>query len=284
MAWIAGAVNGTLPEGSRAVSEPMTFEGETVKLEADINLNNVNWTPIGHCEPVNKAHYAVNFRGTFDGNGHIISNLNVTNNYRAGLFGQMVKGTIKNVTLKNITLNTHHYAGAILAWGEEGNDDIVIENCHVNGGAITVTPELIDGVYDNGDKAGALVGYLAANGIGDDKILNNTVENVTVKAYRDVAALVGCANNIDAMSGNVVKNCSVVVDQLTFEYPTSDPKNPNIGVLIGDLRADSEADMAYSLANISSNNIDKNTTLGQVIKKNGQLITETIAPVEVGSK
>lgn len=227
LAWIAGAVNGTLPEDSRAVSEPMTFEGETVKLEADINLNNVNWTPIGHCEPVNKAHYAVNFRGTFDGNGHIISNLNVTNNYRAGLFGQMVKGTIKNVTLKNVTLNTHHYAGAILAWGEEGNDDIVIENCHVDGGAITVTPELIDGVYDNGDKAGGIVGFLYHGAV-----INSSAKNLTLSAYRDLGGIVGHIEGA-TISGNNVDDIDLVCDQTLYAPYAGTPKAANVGNVVG---------------------------------------------------
>ena len=227
LAWIAGAVNGTLPEGSRAVSEPMTFDGETVKLEADINLNNVNWTPIGHCEPVNKAHYAVNFRGTFDGNGHIISNLNVTNKYRAGLFGQMVKGTIKNVTLKNITLNTHHYAGAILAWGEEGNDDIVIENCHVDGGAITVTPELIDGVYDNGDKAGGIVGWTHCG-----TVTGSSVKNLTISAYRDLGGIAGYIKGA-TISDNNVDGIDLVCDQTLYAPYAGTPKSANVNTVIG---------------------------------------------------
>lgn len=220
------------------------------------------------------------FEGRYNGNGKTITGLEIVDaaTTPSGFFGYAI-GSISNVNIVSPKVYGSHYAGAVAAvmYGS-------VMNCKVSGGQILLVPNYENNRYDNGDKAGALVGYLAANGIGDDKILNNTVENVTVKAYRDVAALVGCANNIDAMSGNIVKNCSVVVDQLTFEYPADDPKNPNIGVLIGDLRADSEADMAYSLANIRSNNIDKNTTLGQVIKKNGQLITETIAPVEVGSK
>ncbi|MBO7263712.1 MAG: hypothetical protein J6U93_04220 [Alistipes sp.] len=230
------------------------------------------WTAIG--DSFNNA-----FEGTYNGNGKSIKGLKIVDasTTPSGFFGFAI-GSISNVNIVAPKIYGSHYAGAVAAvmYGS-------VMNCKVTDGEILLVPNYENNRYDNGDKAGALVGYLAANGIGNDKILNNTVENVTVKAYRDVAALVGCANNIDAMSGNVVKNCSVVVDQLTFKYPENDPKNPNIGILIGDLRADSEDSEAYSIANISNNTIS-GTTLAQLVEKNGQLVTETITPVEIGSK
>lgn len=223
--------------------------------------------------------FANAFEGTYNGNGKSISGLEIVDasTTPSGFFGYAI-GSILNVNIISPKVYGSHYAGAVAAvmYGS-------VMNCTVTGGEVLLLPNRENNRYDNGDKAGALVGYLAANGVGNDKILNNTVDGVKVKAYRDVAALVGCANNIDAMSGNVVKNCNVVVDQLTLKYPATDPKNPNIGVLIGDLRTESEADTAYSLANIKNNTIT-GTTLGQLVEKNGEYVTETIAPVEVGSK
>ncbi|MBR5003097.1 MAG: hypothetical protein IKY13_06265, partial [Bacteroidaceae bacterium] len=64
------------------------FEGKTIKLGADIDLNNEEWTPIG------SAYKDHGFMGNFDGNGYTIKNLKIAeialdaDNYAyAGLFG-----------------------------------------------------------------------------------------------------------------------------------------------------------------------------------------------------
>lgn len=78
-----------------AVNAGTTYSGATVKLAADINLNNEEWTPIG-----NSAHA---FQGTFDGHNHVISNLsiNTPKNSYVGLFGFTTNGEIKNLTVEN---------------------------------------------------------------------------------------------------------------------------------------------------------------------------------------
>ena len=64
-------------------------------LTADIDLNNEEWTPIG---PSESSAYT----GTFDGQGHTVKNLSVTVNVqpgRAGLFGCVKDGTIRNLSI-----------------------------------------------------------------------------------------------------------------------------------------------------------------------------------------
>lgn len=237
---------------------------------ADIKLAG-QWTPIG-------SDFDNAFVGVYNGNGKAIEGLLIENNTTSpsGLFGCVI-GTLTGIKIVKPTIYGSHWAGAVAAvmYGS-------VSNCEVAGGKIILAPTWKDSRYDDGDKAGALVGYLAASGDGTDKICNNTVKNVTVKAYRDVAALVGCANNIDLMSGNTIQDCSIVVDQVTFSYPANDPKNPNIGMLIGDLRADTEDIKKSSLENISNNTI-KTSTLGQVVDKGDKVVTETIANINVGS-
>ena len=74
------------------------YTGKTVKLTANLDLQGVSWTPIG-----TTTHP---FVGTFDGQGHTITNLTVnvagsTTGNVAGLFGQLgsadVRGTVKDV-------------------------------------------------------------------------------------------------------------------------------------------------------------------------------------------
>ena len=237
----------------------------------DMQLQGI-WTPIGDS-------FANAFNGTYNGNNKSIKGLNIVDFYAtaSGFFG-FARGRLTGINIVKPSIYGSHWAGAVAAvmYGS-------VSNCTVTGGEITIQPTYSNGRWDNGDKAGALVGYLSANGNGTDKILNNTVDGVTVKAYRDVAALVGCANNIDAMSGNTIKNTTVIVDQISIKYPANDPKYATVGMLIGDLRAASDEVRAYSLANINNNNVI-NSTLNHMVEKNGEQVVETIDIVSIGSE
>lgn len=79
------------------------FSGQTVTLEADINLGGEEWVPIGH-----NLNY--NFQGTFDGNSHKIYNFKITNAFvfnniispGTGFFGFMEKtATIQNLKISD---------------------------------------------------------------------------------------------------------------------------------------------------------------------------------------
>lgn len=82
-----------LVEFSRRASMGNTFKGITVFLQNDIDLENVPFTPIGNNESP--------FQGKFDGQGHKISNLNITSTSGkyVGLFGSTADETLKNVVL-----------------------------------------------------------------------------------------------------------------------------------------------------------------------------------------
>lgn len=210
-----------------AVNAGTSYEGKVVKLAADIDLNNEAWTPIGGTDG-----YANNFDGTFDGNGHTISTLTVNSN-NAGLFGTLGGAIIKNLTIDGATLTSNHYAGGVAAWVESGatNSDVkpTIENCHVKNATITVTPEEINGQWDNGDKAGGIVGYYV-----NATIIGCSVENTTIKAYRDCGGIVGSVN------GGTVKNNSIenvtLVHNNEYNYKNIDSethKDLNFGDIIG---------------------------------------------------
>ena len=83
------------------------------------------WIPIGNEND--------NFRGTFDGNYHTISNLviNVENGNYQGLFGYIEKADIQNVKLNDININTTtgNFVGGIAGTIHEGT----ISRCGVDG-------------------------------------------------------------------------------------------------------------------------------------------------------
>ena len=96
-------------------------------LTEDIDLNNEPWTPIGIGEDTRKEDLP--YSGTFDGNGHTISGLNV--NYgdkNGGLFCYVKSATIKNLTVAG---SVTYSSGAGIAYGGIVGyaDSSTIENC-----------------------------------------------------------------------------------------------------------------------------------------------------------
>ena len=81
------------------------YEGKTVALSADIDLDSVEWTPIGTSS---KA-----FKGTFDGGYHIVSGLSITSGSEAGLFGLVSSGTIKNLVVRGSVEGSGSIAGIV---------------------------------------------------------------------------------------------------------------------------------------------------------------------------
>lgn len=96
-----------------------TFGSGSASLTADIDLKGVVWTPIGSS--------TVPFTGTFDGQGHTISNLTITaTGLYAGLFGRVGStGIVKNVNISSGTIAVStdpgelaSYHGAIVGLNE----------------------------------------------------------------------------------------------------------------------------------------------------------------------
>ena len=178
------------------------LSGKTVLLDSDLDMSGIDFTPIGKTV----ANYpGYSFAGVFDGQNHTISNLkassNDPNHAAAGLFGTLL-GTVKNVNLTNVEITSTHYAGGVAGY-LGSNTGAKVLNCTVNGGTITSTPELIEGKYDNGDKVGGIAGYI----VYGETIDGCSVSNVTIKGYRDLGGILGCAANNSGVT--TVTNCKV---------------------------------------------------------------------------
>jgi hypothetical protein len=165
----------------------------TVFLTADIDLNNAAWTPIGQTG-------ATQFMGTFEGNGHTISNLTIDSsaqtgaNYSSGIFGWLNKATVKNLTVKNATVTGNHNVGVIAGYMETSG--CTISNCHVVGATVVANHANDDAC---GDKVGVIVGHAGNAGV---KVENCSAKDCTVTAGRDAGQIAGAAR-----SANVV-GCS----------------------------------------------------------------------------
>ena len=203
-----------------------SFAGKTVKLIADINLGdeesennpNIIFYPIGYYNSegtYERTNTAItsglrNFEGTFDGNGHTVSNFYHNTwemkgdhdwyspeeqYYRdgMGLFGRVYKGTIKNLTVKNFSSDGEIATTGVIAAYADGAtfENIAIFNCNPR-------------VYNIGN--GGIVGCVGW--YAKEANLKTTFKNITVDN----------SNKISALWGSYDVACGGIVGQY---YPTS---------------------------------------------------------------
>ncbi len=273
LSWIAGVSNRTIVPSDNVKSLILTnagtladggdkmFWNQNVKLAADLDLaktavksSAANWTPIN------------NFHGIFDGCDYAIRNMVVEceNAAPAGLFG-IIKGTVKNLKMEDVSVSGGKYAGAIAGWG----DNAVIENCHVKNATVTSTPWGSDKV-DDGNNVGGIIG-LAQNSYNTAVIKNCSVKESIITGYRDVAGLVGKINKgtltiTDNVIEDVVVNCDRRVenyveatalgageivgraDKAEADLTTNTVYNVKINVIVADGVTYDEKNNAFSIA------------------------------------
>ena len=216
-----------------------SFENKTVKLTADLDMNNVNWTPIGDAD----ADVYVGFRGTFDGQGHTISNLYIdSNSWAQGLFGYMENhAVVQNLTIHNAVVSAEDTCGVIVGYvarTAEFSNIRVTGNVAVNGGEqvgaiaghggyatfrnCVVAAKAGSTVTADGGFAAGIAGYQRE---GDREISGCAVKNLSITGNGAVGGIVGIAGYGNKISGCSVEN--VVLNK------TGIATNPSVGVLTG---------------------------------------------------
>ena len=221
---------------AKMVNDGNKLQGKTVKLNRDLDLNNINWTPISNA--TDKS-----FDGNFDGCGHTIKNLYINQNGKAaapaGLFGRIWNGTteIRNLKIEGVTIDVTgcignpEAAAAVLAQGNVGIidkvevSDVTIKASHYAGGiggnfygdvtnckATDVNISLQ--FYDTGhgldycDKAGGIFGL---HGEGANfNISGNSVRNITISGFRDLGGAFGMLHNNNKYGNNTADNVTII--------------------------------------------------------------------------
>ena len=144
------------------------YAGVYFKLTNDLDLAGVAWTPIGNMDDL--ATHSTLFLGSFDGDTHIISNLNyVSDDYNcgAGLFGVSC-GEVKNLTMENATITVNESTSLAI------------------GGVVGYNMGSVDNVTLKGDST--ITGNNCVGGIvggNNSSVTNCTVENATVVVIGD---------------------------------------------------------------------------------------------------
>jgi hypothetical protein len=151
-----------------------TFEGKCIKLMNDITLPlNVpnNMTSIG-------SYPDRPFKGTFDGNGKLITNLYIDqpNTPYQGFFGYTLNANLYNVGLVNITASGRNYTGGMVAYAK----NTYMRDCYVNGGTLFAL-----------SYCGGLVGYQEQ---GTNSIISGCYNTCEVTGNNYVGGLIGFSN------------------------------------------------------------------------------------------
>ena len=218
LAWLAAAVNGTLPE-TRSVPAADSFTGKTFRLMNDVDLKGFEWTPIGSSGKI--------FKGTFDGQGHTVKNLVVTGGSESnkGLFGVTHDGEIKNLIVENakvsgrlnvgvvagqpytskytnITVKGHVEVNGMAYVGGVGGKDAYADWTNIKVEADATSYVRANSV-ENGNAYRTYVGgVIGFNGEGGHKF-SNIRSNINVEGnICDVGGLFGIAHY-----GNQFENC-----------------------------------------------------------------------------
>lgn len=173
------------------------------KLASDIDLsgyNGGNWTPIGTVTP----NVDTPFKGTFNGNGYVISGLNVDLPNDAGLFGTIDNGTVENLGVKYGTIRSTsdaimHSSGSALIGGIAGEikNHTTIRNCYAVGGSLITETSFAD------NAGGGIIGKGS-----ESTILNcySICDNISLKCTYSVrgGGIAGTGTNL------TVSNCYAI--------------------------------------------------------------------------
>lgn len=193
-----------------------------VTLDADLDLAGIAWIPMG-----DTSH---DFAGTFNGQGHTISNLTIgtadapITGELAGLFG-VVEGTVKNLFLDEVSVNANvgYYVGGLAAYAVGP-----IENCHI-------TKLDMDAAASG---VGGLIGYATSG---------NSIYGCSVSG--EIAVKSGC-QGVGGFIGSMGKNAQITYSGATVAVTAPKERSTNAGGFIG--RGNGERDARAIVKNCYS--------------------------------
>ena len=148
---------------SRRVTNGDNYKDETITLLNDIDFSGVEFEPMGIAFDNDEVS---SFEGTFDGQGHIISNLNITSSeISVGLFGYVYGGSVKNMVLdsscvvSSVDSKENAFVGGVIGFLFSTSNSITVRNI-VNMANIFAYKSKDTTTY----IIGGIVGYISFDG------------------------------------------------------------------------------------------------------------------------
>ena len=210
------------------------FAGKTVVLANDIDLNNVEWTPIGT--------ETNNFEGDFDGKNKVVKNLKITTHANtfdgyayAGLFGvtcgsEDKYNSIKNLVIENVNIvSTGQIVSAAVAYSHYTDienitvrGDIKIEGGNYTAGVLAYTRRCVNAknLSIEGNAGSSIEGASTVGGVISDIQMNGgltanysgfAASGLTIKGTKCVGGISGIISG-QSLDGATVKNVTIECD------------------------------------------------------------------------
>ncbi|MBR5984230.1 MAG: T9SS type A sorting domain-containing protein [Bacteroidales bacterium] len=266
------AINGVVPDYKGAVSSN-GFAEYRFKITADIVMDDADWTPIG-----TSLHP---FSGFVDGQDNKISGLNISSSesYR-GLFGYILSGTIRNLTVEG-NVQGLSYVGGICGYLKGSNGDLVatIQNCHFLGNVRTTST--------GSAYVGGVCGYAASYSDIKNSSATGAVESPNQKASylggiagyvygggsSSMSQIIKCVNLADVYGNGYVGGIAGYVYRYTdFENNLNAGniygKTSTVGGLIGNCANNQASVISY---NINAATVNSGSSVIGVFTDNGTI-------------
>ena len=192
-------------------------------LTHDIDLSGTEWEPVGDRNNV--------YTGTFDGNGHTISNLTITKENLSfgddcGMFGRVgTNATIKDLTLESVRLNVG--ADGIPIGALAGSNQGTISNCKVSGNISVTNNEM--------QYVGGIVGWMESG------VIQYCHSSASIQGGN--SEYVGGVLGGEYITATVIKGCS---------FSGSVTGNRFVGGIVGYCRSFDKKTACYSTGSLSS--------------------------------
>ena len=199
---------------------------DNVVVEKDIDMANAEWTPVA------------NFAGTFDGQGHTISNMTIKSEGSYLGFVATNAGTIKNLTFDNVAFPMDAVVNCAGLFA--GGNTSVIENCHILSTNWSVSASSV--ADENIGNLKFAVGFIAGSNNGASASAIASITGCTVSAASEFSvngnngrgaagAIVGMNGKTGAGANQMLYNCSTAAgSKMTVSVVTADSE---IGGLVG---------------------------------------------------
>lgn len=257
MAWLAYAVN-----------NQMESEGYCAVLTADIDLGYCQWPVIGVLSSNGQRAYT----GTFDGQGHTVSGLNITSlggRQKLGLFGVAQDAVIENLTVRgNIDLTgvrsydttTGYIIGGVLGSGEGGG--VTIRSCVSQ---VDISVSFVNDQKAQNSAVGGLIGRLS--GSGSHEITNCRNEGRIYTAFEPGAYYLGGSGGNGGQGGIVgFIGASAQLERCVNTGTVYAGRAAGVGGIVGNA---GDSGVTITLNQCANQGAVSNDTRGVLLRKGG---------------
>lgn len=258
LAWLAYAVN-----------NQMESAGYCAVLTADIDLGYCQWPVIGVLSSNGQRAYT----GTFDGQGHTVSGLNITSlggRQKLGLFGVAQDAVIENLTVRgNIDLTgvksydttTGYIIGGLLGSGE--GSGVTIRNCVSQ---VDISVSFVNDQKAQNSAVGGLVGRLS--GSGSHKITDCRNEGRVYTSFAPGAYYLGGFGSGGGQGGIVgFIGASAQLERCVNTGAVYAGRAAGVGGIVGN--ADGSSKESITLNQCANQGAVSNDTGGVLLRKGG---------------